>query len=126
MCAGHDAPCLLRGRELLRIDTEAIAGPPLCALGDYPYVAGETRLQAGDLLCLFTDGVSEARHGDTLFGRTRLEEALGEIDTAHLPSAVNLLRDRVRAFEAGEAAADDLTLLLLRWTGKTAQNVSAE
>lgn len=126
VCAGHDAPCLLRGSDLLRIDTEAIAGPPLCALGDYPYVAGETRLQVGDLLCLFTDGVSEARHGNVLFGRARLEEALCEIETADLPSAVNALRGRVRAFEAGEVAADDLTLLLLRWTGKTARNVSAE
>lgn len=126
VCAGHDAPCLRRGNELLRIDTEAIAGPPLCALGDYPYEAGEMRLQAGDLLCLFTDGVSEARHVDALYGRARLEATLAEIDISHLPTAVNRLRDHVRAFEAGEAPADDLTLLLLRWTGKNGQNVSAE
>ena len=126
VCAGHDAPCLRRGDEILRIDTEAIAGPPLCALGDYPYVAGETRLQVGDLLCLFTDGVSEARHGNAFFGRDRLEATLAEIAIGDLQTAVNTLRDRVRAFEAGESPADDLTLLLLRWTGKAAQNVSAE
>ena len=83
-------------------------------------------MQSGDLLCLFTDGVSEARHGDALYGRARLEATLAEIDISHLPTALNTLRDHVRAFEAGEAPADDLTLLLLRWTGKNGQNVSAE
>ncbi len=126
VCAGHDAPCLSRNGTMLRIETGAIAGPPLCALGDYPYATGHTRLLPGDLLCLFTDGVSEARHGNELFGRARLEAALGEIDARDLLVAVKSLRDRVRTFEAGEPPADDLTLLLLRWTGKTAQNVSAE
>ena len=126
VCAGHDAPCLRRNGAMLRIDTEEIAGPPLCALGDFPYAAGETCLQPGDLLCLFTDGVSEARHDKELFGRARLEAALLEVDSNNLPQAVSTLRDRVRDFEAGEPPADDLTLLLLRWTGNSAPNISAE
>lgn len=119
VCAGHDAPCLLRQNRLVTVETETISGPPLCALGDFPYGVAQMQLEDGDLLCLFTDGVSEARHGKDFFGRQRLESVLLELDTQSLPATVIALRDRVRAFEAGEPPADDLTLLLLRWTRKS-------
>jgi serine phosphatase RsbU (regulator of sigma subunit) len=117
VCAGHDAPILLRHGEVSRLDTSN-GGPPLCALGDFPYVSERIQLQAGDLLCLFTDGVTEATDGKTLFGGDRLLATLRELAEATPATAVNDLRDAVRRFEAGEAPADDLTLLALRWQGK--------
>jgi len=117
VCAGHDAPVLRRDGRLLRIATEAIAGPPLCAAGSYPYGAATMQLQAGDLLCLFTDGVTEAMHGTAMYGSDRLLAGLAEIPADDLDQAVAALRDQVRRFEAGHPAADDLTLLLCRWNG---------
>lgn len=119
VCAGHDAPILLRAGELSRIDT-ATAGPPLCAVGDYPYVAGELQLQPGDRICLFTDGVTEASAGAGMFGIGRLQSVIQNHARAELPIAATALRDAVRTFEAGHPAADDLTLLLLQWHGQTA------
>jgi serine phosphatase RsbU (regulator of sigma subunit) len=116
--AGHDAPLLARAGEISRVDADAASGPPLCALGDYPYQSGRFQLQAGDTLCLFTDGVHEASNGRTLFGMPQLIE----IFAAHAPKTpidqqVMAIRDAVRRFEDGQPAADDLTLLLLRWNG---------
>lgn len=122
VCAGHDAPILRRQGSLSRIDTQAIAGPPLCAAGSYPYVAARTQLQPGDLLCLFTDGVTEAMNGTKLFGSDRLLDCLAEIPaTSSLQDAADALRDSVRRFEAGQPAADDLTVLLMRWCGPIAR-----
>ena len=119
VCAGHDAPLLRRGGITSKIDTESIAGPPLCAMGDYPFVAGTTQLEPGDLLCLFTDGVTEASNGRAMFGGARLEAAFAaSLDAPTLQAQVDSLRDAVRHFEAGFPPADDLTLLLAQWHGQ--------
>lgn len=115
-CAGHDMPVLLRGSTVSRLDVTAEAGPPLCALGDFPFVASEVRLQPGDALCLFTDGVTEATNGQGYFGAERLLQALGRPPTtATARTLVAAVRDSVRAFEADHPPADDLTLLVIRW-----------
>jgi len=119
VCAGHDAPILLRRGQASRVDTADIGGPPLCAAGAYPYRAGRLQLQPGDQLCLFTDGVTEAQAGGAMFGMARLRALVEQTEAMALPSAIATLRDAVRHFEAGRPPADDLTLLLLRWNGTT-------
>lgn len=116
--AGHDAPLLVRRGCISRLDTAELGGPPLCALGDYPFESARTRLEADDLLCLFTDGITEADNGSTMFGSQRLEEQLLAASERDLVELAGQLRDSVRAFESGQPAADDLTLMLLRWHGR--------
>ncbi len=119
VCAGHDAPLLLRGDSVTRIETGGVSGPPLCAATDYPYRSGHQQLAAGDILCLFTDGVSEATDGKQMFGRERLAAALlaGGRETPMMTRA-SAIRDAVRQFEAGQPPFDDLTLLLACWHGQ--------
>lgn len=116
--AGHDAPILLRNGTISRIDAAELGGPPLCALGDYPFESACTQLQQGDLLCLFTDGITEASHGSDMFGSQRLAERLLAEDKDDLEQLAFRLRDEVRAFESGQPPADDLTLMLLAWRGR--------
>lgn len=119
VCAGHDAPLLRRAGITLRIDTQETSGPPLCAAGDYPFTTGHSQLQAGDLLCLFTDGVTEASNGSAMFGSERLLDVFAaSINEPTLQAQIEALRDAVRQFEAGYPPADDLTLLLARWYGR--------
>ncbi len=117
VCAGHDAPLIVRNGRLLSVDTRAIAGPPLCAAGSYPFESAGMQLQAGDLLCLFTDGVTEAMHGQEMFGVVRLRAAIVAFGATPVHDCASSLRDAVRRFEAGHPPADDLTLLFLRWHG---------
>ncbi len=119
VCAGHDAPLIVRNGEVLAIDIRAIAGPPLCAAGSYPFESAGMQLQAGDLLCLFTDGVTEAMNGKEMFGSDRLRATLATFRSPAVQDCTSALRDAVRHFEAGHPPADDLTLLLLRWHGAT-------
>lgn len=120
VCAGHDAPLLCRAGHISALPTAEIAGPPLCALGDFAYASARIPLQPGDLLCLYTDGVSEAGSGnsDNMYGSQRLAQSLTDLPALPLPARCALMRDRIRTFEAGTAPVDDLTLVLLEWHGK--------
>ncbi|NRR34345.1 CHASE2 domain-containing protein [Oxalobacteraceae bacterium] len=147
--AGHDAPRRLRvdgGVERL----QAADGPPLCVMDDFDYPVQRYLLQAGECLCLSTDGITEAMdaHGQ-LYGNERLDlllasqarlpgaadgqfrtgaiaapavdEALGAAG-ASIPSAVvSAVREDVRRHVGAAAPSDDLTLLVLRWNGASAE-----
>ncbi|WP_415036145.1 CHASE2 domain-containing protein [Azonexus sp.] len=123
VCAGHDAPLLRRagptGPTVSPLPIAAISGPPLCALGDFAYASATLQLQAGDLLCFYTDGVSEAGSGthSEMYGNQRLTESFADLPALPLQERCALMHERVRAYEAGAAPADDLTLVLLEWHG---------
>ena len=116
--AGHENPYRLHRGRLLRIADGD--GPPLCAVADFGYRGARCRLTPGELLCVMTDGVTEAQSSaGELFGHARVEEVLvramqGNADPREL---VQSLRERVQAFAAGAEPADDLTVLALRWNG---------
>ena len=116
--AGHDAPMLLRNGEISRLATEETSGPPLCAVGDFPYVSAKAQLQAGDVLCLFTDGASEASNGSAFFGTERLATALASSGEGQLTERLSAINNAILTFEAGAPPHDDLTLLLLQFNGR--------
>ena len=78
-----------------------------------------TRLDPGDTLILYSDGVVEARrdNNDEIFGFARLEDSLRR----HAAKSPTQLRDAVLAdvtrFTGGGPREDDLTLLVLRLPG---------
>ncbi len=115
--AGHDAPLLRRGGDVTALDVAGVAGPPLCALPGHEFGTASARLAPGDLLCLFTDGATEARDGHGFFGRARLAAALAEASAERPEDCLQHLRAAVRRFEGGRPPADDLALLALRWRG---------
>jgi serine phosphatase RsbU (regulator of sigma subunit)/CHASE2 domain-containing sensor protein len=117
VCAGHEDPLLLSpGSTAKRIRLEG--GPPLCVT-DYAYPLEELTLQPGETLLLVTDGVTEAQDPQgALFGRDRIL-AEPELTGASSTALVEMIRDRVRHFEEGLEATDDLTVMALRYLGTT-------
>lgn len=116
--AGYDAPFLLSpGREPRRLDSDG--RPPLCVVEDFPYPTEHGRLEPDNALVLLTDGVTEAQNADgDLFGlpavmRT-LEAAPAGATAAEVAAA---LRDAVNGHAAGAEPADDVTFLVVRWSG---------
>jgi sigma-B regulation protein RsbU (phosphoserine phosphatase) len=111
--AGHNPALIVRrggGVELL-----SASGPPLGLLAHATYKCQATDLAPGDLLLIYTDGITEAVNPeDEEFGLERLTTATeqGAADPlADLRSAIELeLQDFVR----GVPYADDRTLVLLR------------
>jgi serine phosphatase RsbU (regulator of sigma subunit) len=116
VCAGHEDPLLLSAdgkAERIRLD----GGPPLC-VADFSYPLETVILEPGQSLVLVTDGVTEAQDAQgKLFGRDRIFPESLESDKS--TDIVDAIRDRVRHFEEGLEATDDLTVMAIRFLGKT-------
>jgi phosphoserine phosphatase RsbU/P len=93
--------------------------PALGAVEDWAYRSERVRLQPGDGLVLYTDGVVEAHNArEEEFHALRLESYLAGCRGAAASSLVSGLVERVEEF-AGEAAQyDDVTVLALRYLGR--------
>lgn len=88
--------------------------PPLGTFALDRYPAVEFVLSPGEMLCMYTDGLSEAERdaGRELFGVSRIEAHL----TAHATpqGAHRALTDAVRAWDV----TDDFTLALVQYVGE--------
>ena len=108
--AGHEAP-LVAGRPL-----DVKRNLPVGALSDWNYEGQQTQLKSGDMLFLYTDGLSEAKNSTgELLGRKRVQQIVSEhaIDTAR--QLVGVLEAEER-YHAGDAEQnDDITMLAIRW-----------
>jgi serine phosphatase RsbU (regulator of sigma subunit) len=121
--AGHDNPYRLHPERpgLARIDDGD--GPPLCSVPGFPYQGAHCRLLPGEILCLMTDGVTEAQNAAAeLYGADRAQAVLLGLDArvARARDVVQVLHADVMTFCGGAEAADDLTILALRWQGPAA------
>lgn len=108
---GHNPPLCLRrdgSVEWLRATATVIG-----SFEDWTCTLGRTTLAAGDLLVVYSDGVTEAGHGAELFGEQRLLDALRGHDGRPLDEVLARIVDCVQAFGDG-APMDDLTLLIAR------------
>lgn len=116
--AGHDPLYGLSPdrAEVRRLDHGG--RPPLCVLDGYPYPLGRERLVPGELLCMITDGITEAGNpGGQLYGHARLERVITRMNGATPEELVDSIRADVLEFVAGAEPADDMSVLALRWMG---------
>lgn len=109
---GHNPPMLLRANG--RIDRLPPTAAVIGLFDEWTCTVAETRIEPGDTLVIFTDGVTEAMRGeDEEFGEERLFETIRT--HADAPSSV-LLSATVAAVKAfsGSSQSDDLTLVIAR------------
>lgn len=117
--AGHDNPAVIAANGSLTHLSDG-DGPPLCVVDEFEYHGALARIEPGDLICMVTDGVTEAQDPDAnLYGSARLraiqETVHGQgMGAAGLLTAVSA---DVARFVDGAEPADDLTILALRWNG---------
>jgi sigma-B regulation protein RsbU (phosphoserine phosphatase) len=110
--AGHHAPLLLRGSDVVELRGKDLA---LGFESGLTYMQhGPLALEEGDLLLLMTDGILEARRGDEFFGRDRLIAALRRHRELPARDLIHAVHREVQTFTAQRALADDLTMVVLR------------
>jgi len=112
--AGHNPPLLLRKKtgDIVRLST---GGVVLGAMKGLKMNEKTIDLQAGDLLVLYTDGITEAiNQQEDQFGEGRLIELLKENQELSSGDLKNLIIDQVYDFASGTSQADDITLMVLR------------
>ena len=111
--AGHNPPLI--GRADGRVEQLASGGFPLGIIPAADYEVGNTRLDPGDILIIYSDGVSEAVNlKDEEYGIDRLTEVIKR----NLDKSASGLRDKIESslssFTQSAPAADDITLVIAK------------
>ncbi len=108
--AGHHA-ALLRTQHGTVTEISRPSGPPLGVLGDSEYQTDSVEMQDGQLILLYTDGVTETRNAERQdYGLDRLRNLVAAHDASPV-SVLDAVDGAVEAFAGDLAKFDDLTLL---------------
>jgi serine phosphatase RsbU (regulator of sigma subunit)/pSer/pThr/pTyr-binding forkhead associated (FHA) protein len=109
--AGHLPPLVRHGDRQVEQFGEAQAGIPLGIAADYEYQKAQLVLAPGEMIALYTDGLSEAMNGQgELFGIHRLRSQFGS-SAESLPAVGRQLLDGVRQFVGQHPQSDDICLV---------------
>ncbi len=111
--AGHNPPLIVRSNgSIERLES---GGLPLGLMGFAQYEVGSAHLNQGDVLFVYSDGVSEANDIDeNEFGMDRLQDVLAQ----NVGRTASGIRDKVESalseFTGTAPANDDITLLIVK------------
>jgi len=113
--AGHCSPLLVRTNG--RVFGLSPTGMPVGMLDIGTWQDAALKLEPGDLLVLYTDGVSEAMNAQRdQYGVERLVEILQRNLSLPVADLIDSVKADIAVFTGGSPQRDDLTLLILRYT----------
>lgn len=116
--AGHNPPVIGRKNG----ETEFLRSRPgfvLAGLDFTKYRAGSLELMPGDLLYLYTDGVTEAMNtAQELYGEERLKRTLDANVSAAPEEIFKAVKKDLDDFVADAPQFDDITMLAMRYLGR--------
>jgi phosphoserine phosphatase RsbU/P len=111
--AGHDFPMYFgNGSEPKRLSTEGI---PIGVIENYPYREDSLRLNKGDLVVVYSDGICEAMNpSQEPFGEKRLEQLIAAHRNVSAGELIDIIINDVKRFTGNEPQMDDMTLVIIR------------
>ena len=111
--AGHDSPYVLGVQDTVaRLQT---GGVPLGMLEEFPYEEEEVPINTGDLLVVYSDGVTEAWDTDEVeFGEERLSKVLHQFHDKTASELIDGIFAAVKTHTGSAPQADDITLVVLK------------
>lgn len=116
---GHNPPYVFSREGHIR-PLEKTRGRVLGINPDAEFGQATVILPPGDGILLYTDGVTEATDGgENLFSETRLEQYLGTVNSTSAKELIQGLVDEIRKFSVGVPQSDDITILALRYLGRS-------
>jgi serine phosphatase RsbU (regulator of sigma subunit) len=122
--AGHNPPLIVHAAGT--VEQLASGGLPLGIKRDAEYREGRTRMQKGDVLVIYSDGVTEAVSptGEE-FGATRLYEVVARNVNASAAGIRDRIESSLTKFAQGTSAADDITLVIVKRQAEAKLTASA-
>lgn len=120
--AGHEYPAIKRGNgefELYRDNH----GFVLAGMEDMTYESYTLKLESGDTLFLYTDGVAEATNVENeLYGTQRMLEKLSQHANLSTREICDEMLNDIKSFTGKAQQFDDITMLCLKYIAKDVQN----
>jgi sigma-B regulation protein RsbU (phosphoserine phosphatase) len=121
--AGHNPPLILRRQEGQEDSVIWLqpTGPALGLVEAMVYSEASISLQPGDVLLLYTDGVTEAANPkNELLGQGRLAARVAEASGRSAGELIQLVRQELQRFTAGRPLEDDTTIVVCKLAEKAA------
>ncbi len=116
--AGHNPPLVIGRAGVRRLET---GGPVIGLIEAAPFDEGTDQLDPGDVVLIFSDGVSEAFSiAGEEFGEARVIEVATAAPNAAAQALVERMIVAVRAFTKGAVQSDDITVMVIRYLGGAA------
>jgi phosphoserine phosphatase RsbU/P len=110
---GHNQPILLHKDN--RVELLQEGGVALGVIPEADYEERPILLHSGDVLLMYTDGVTEAENSDgRQFGNDRLIEAMKECRNRSAREIFQTIYDKVRVFASTDHVFDDLTMVVVK------------
>jgi serine phosphatase RsbU (regulator of sigma subunit) len=112
--AGHNPPLLIHKND--EIERLGANGLIVGIMGDTTYEEGTCALERGEVLVLFSDGLTEASNPDSgqEFGEERLVALLKKEGDQPSAKLIESIKAALSSFTGGAAAADDVTIVVAR------------
>jgi sigma-B regulation protein RsbU (phosphoserine phosphatase) len=116
--AGHNYPLILKSDgtvKYLKTKTNLV----LAGMENINYAKNEFQLSKGDMIILYTDGVTEAvDSGDNLYGNDRLLNIIEENKYITDPEKIcSIIKNDIDKFVGSAEQFDDITILCMRYNG---------
>jgi sigma-B regulation protein RsbU (phosphoserine phosphatase) len=104
---------LIRNKKIIKLDKGGII---LGVMKTFvPYESPTISLEKGDIIILFTDGVTEAmdKNGNE-FSDEKLEEIALKLSDQNVSEIIETIKTSVNKFAAGTVQSDDITLMVVK------------
>ena len=111
--AGHNPPHVVRSDG--RVEELPKSKDPMMGIFEVEYKEASLQLEPGDMLVMFTDGVTEAMNPDRMeFGTRRLMTILGGQAGKSSQQIIEVVKDAIKDFTEGAEQSDDITMLAIK------------
>ncbi len=111
--AGHDYPIVVRKKG--EVDFLRSTGGLLGIFEDAKYREESLFLDKGDVVCIYTDGITESLNSEgEQFGTERLVEAVKGLINQRADSIIESVLEQVNTFTNGSQAEDDITMMVIK------------
>ncbi|MCQ2409244.1 MAG: SpoIIE family protein phosphatase [Clostridia bacterium] len=115
--AGHNPP-LVKHKDGKFEYLRSRAGFVLAGMDGVRYKSQELQLKPGDIVYLYTDGVTEATNANTeLFGEDRLLEAINAKEFENMEELCKFVKSKVDEFVGEAPQFDDITMVAFKYIG---------
>lgn len=122
--AGHNLPALKRKGGKFEYVKQKV-NFVLAGMEGIPYTLNEIKMEPGDVIYLYTDGVTEATNAQNeLFGDDRLLEALNSDDYDNPKQICDVVKSHVDSFVNEADQFDDITMVCLKYKGPSKGSIN--
>lgn len=110
---GHDAPLLIKkNKENILLEATGLL---IGVMEEASYEKGSITLESGDLLCIYTDGITEAMNSEGVeYGVKRLHQCLNKHYDESAENIKDLIISSVKEHVQNAPQSDDITLMVIK------------